>query len=86
MPPSFVREPQFDKFIEELAGSYPRLHEADLAIEWLLSRDAERFPEIEQDYFAWKFEDIVPGIPPIEILYRYDREKNIVYLKRAWIS
>jgi hypothetical protein len=85
VPPSFVREWQFDKFFEELAESYPRLHEIDLGIEWFLSRAVERFPEIEQGYRLWKFDDVIPGIPQVEILYSYDREKNIVYLKRAWI-
>jgi hypothetical protein len=83
VPPSFVREPQFDNFFKQLAGSYPRLHELDVAIEWALSRDPERFYQIAEGYFLWKFDDVIPGLPQIEILYKYDPEENIVYLIRA---
>ena len=83
VPLQFIREEQFDNFFRGLAESYPRLHELDLAIEWALSRDPERFYRVEPDYFLWKLDDVIRGLPQIEILYRYDRDAGIVYLIRA---
>jgi hypothetical protein len=81
----FIREPQFDQFFEQLSGSYPRLHELDLAIEWALSRAPDRFQWVEPDYYIWKQADILPDLPQIEILYRYDQDSNVIYLIRARI-
>jgi hypothetical protein len=55
-------------------------------IEWALSRDPERFYRVQHDYFLWKLDDVIPGLPQIEILYRYNAVYSTVLHREAAIS
>jgi hypothetical protein len=36
-----------------------------------------------QGYFVWKLDDVIPGLPQIEILYKYSADESTIFLKRA---
>lgn len=77
-PLAFVRERSFDKEIKRLAGNYSRMHEFDLAVEWAISHNPKQFPNICEDYYIWKTERIITGVPQLIIIYQYIESENKV--------
>jgi hypothetical protein len=79
----FVREVGFDVKIESLAKTYARMHDFDEAVERALMRTPEHCVNVGDDYYVWKTEELVGGIPPLRILYRYNRAEHRVTLLAA---
>ena len=67
----FVREKAFDTKIKSIAKSYRRMDELDHAIEWGLERNPKQFYNICDDFYLWKTDRLIKGIPQLRILYRY---------------
>lgn len=79
--PTFVREKIFDKEIKRIAGSYSRMHELDLAIEWALGHDPKHFFNVKEDYYLWKTERLLADVPQLIILYKYiESENKVVFI------
>jgi hypothetical protein len=79
-PPQFIREKAFDSRIQSISKTYRRMDELDRAIEWALQRNPKRFYNISDDFYLWKMDHIIPEIPQLRILYRYDEGCNSIYL------
>jgi hypothetical protein len=79
----FVREPGFDAAVAALTKNHRRMHELDEAIEWGLLRKPDHFYNIAEDYYLWKTEKLVDGVPQLRILYRYNAEEHAVNLIAA---
>ena len=59
------------------------MDELDRAVEWALHRKPKRFYNICDDFYLWKTDRLIPEIPQLRILYRYDEEQHTVYLIAA---
>ena len=76
----FVREKQFDDSIESIAGSYSRMHELDLCIEWILERNPKIGTNLFDGFYLLKSEKLIKSIPPLLILYRHVPSKGEIIL------
>ncbi|EEF61659.1 hypothetical protein [Pedosphaera parvula] len=56
------------------------MDELDMAIEWGLSRNPKHFYNISKDFYVWKTERLVAGIPQLIIVYRFVEIINQIIL------
>lgn len=81
---NIVREPGFDKQIQELTQGHARMDELDSAIDWALQRNPLAIPflvNIKGDFYLWVTDEFTSiAIPQVRILFRYEEISNTVYL------
>lgn len=81
---SIVREQSFDEQLELISRQYSRMAELDSAIDWALSRQPTRIPNvvrISYDYYLWVTDEFYAhDVPMVRILYRVDQEHQTIYL------